>query len=209
VAEIKIDAEPRTEFGKGAARRLRRNQQVPGVLYELGQEPIHVALPGHALMLALKNSNALLSVKVSGKSHLAIPKQVQREVLRGFIEHVDLLKVKRGEKVTVDIPVHAVGEAISGSLVVTEMSEITIEAEATHIPEYVEVSLDGLDVGDQILASQLELPEGSTLAIEDDMLIINVTSQPTEPEPEEEVEAETEEAAAPEEEAEQADEESE
>lgn len=209
MAEIKIDAEPRTEFGKGAARRLRRNQQVPGVLYELGQEPIHVALPGHALMLALKNSNALLSVKVSGKSHLAIPKQVQREVLRGFIEHVDLLKVKRGEKVTVDIPVHAVGEAISGSLVVTEMSEITIEAEATHIPEYVEVSLDGLDVGDQILASQLELPEGSTLAIEDDMLIINVTSQPTEPEPEEEVEAETEEAAAPEEEAEQADEESE
>ena len=209
MAEIKIDAEPRTEFGKGAARRLRRNQQVPGVLYELGQEPIHVALPGHALMLALKNSNALLSVKVSGKSHLAIPKQVQREVLRGFIEHVDLLKVKRGEKVTVDIPVHAVGEAISGSLVVTEMSEITIEAEATHIPEYVEVSLDGLDVGDQILASQLELPEGSTLAIEDDMLIINVTSQPTEPEPEEEVEAEPEEAAAPQEEAEQADEESE
>src|SRR5699024_3919989 len=105
------------------------------------------------------------------------------------------------------IPVHAVGEAISGSLVVTEVSEITIEAEATHIPEYVEVSLDGLDVGDEILASQLELPEGSTLAIEDDMLIINVTSQPTEPE--EEVEAEPEEAAAPEEEAEQADEESE
>src|SRR5699024_12327933 len=123
-------------------------------------------------MLALKNSNALLSVKVSGKSHLAIPQQVRRDVLRGLSEHVDLLKVKRGEKVTVDIPVHAVGEAISGSLVVTEMSEITIEAEATHIPDYVEVSLDGLDVGDQILASQLERPEGSTLATEDDMLTI-------------------------------------
>lgn len=184
MAEIKIAAEPRTEFGKGAARRIRRNNQVPAVLYEQGNDPIHVALPGHDLMMALTNANALLSVKVKGKNHLAIPKQIQREVIRGFIKHVDLLKVKRGEKVTVDVPVHVIGEAISGSLVVTEMSEITLEAEATHIPEYVEVSIDGLDIGDQVHANQLDLPEGSALAVDEESLVVNVSSQPTEPEPE-------------------------
>jgi large subunit ribosomal protein L25 len=192
VAEIKIAAESRTEFGKGAARRIRRADKVPAVLYGSGIDPTHIALPGHDLALALKNSNALLSIEIDGESHLAIPKQVQRDPLKGFIEHADLLIVKKGQKVTVDIRVHLVGEAGPDTLVVTENSTIAVEAEATHIPESVEVSIEGLEVGSQIHAVDLDLPAGSTLAIPEDWLIVNVVAAPTA----EEVEAELEEAEA-------------
>ena len=192
MAEIKIPAETRTEFGKGAARRIRRADQVPAVLYGHGSDPVHVTLPGHALMLALKNSNALLSIAVGSTTHLAIPKQVQRDPLKGFIEHADLLIVKKGEKVTVDVPVHLEGEAAPGTLVVLENASVSLEAEATAIPESVEVSVEGLEVGAQVLASDLSLIEGSTLAVDEDLLIVNVTSAPTA----EEVEAELEEAEA-------------
>jgi large subunit ribosomal protein L25 len=192
VAEIKIQAEPRTEFGKGAARRIRRSGAVPAVLYGHGENPAHITLPGHDLMLALKSANALLSVEFDGKSQLALPKQVQRDPIKGFIEHADLLLVRRGEKVTVNVPIHLVGEAEPDVLVVTETTELPVEAEATHIPGSIEVTIDGLEVGSQILAADLTLPDGVTLRVEDDHLIVNATAQPTA----EQLEAEMAEAEA-------------
>ncbi|MEH3068544.1 MAG: 50S ribosomal protein L25/general stress protein Ctc [Aeromicrobium erythreum] len=192
MAEITIPAEPRTEFGKGAARRIRRADQVPAVLYGHGTDPVHVTLPGHALMLALKNSNALLSIEVGSESHLAIPKQVQRDPLKGFIEHADLLIVKRGEKVVVDVAVQLEGDAQPETLVVLENATVSLEVEATHIPEAVEVSIEGLEVGAQVLASDLSLPSGAALAVEEDLLVVNVTAAPTAAD----IEAELEEAEA-------------
>lgn len=176
MADLKIAAETRTEFGKGAARRIRRADKVPAVLYGHGSDPVHVTLPGHQLMLALKQSNALLTIDLGSEQHLAIPKQVQRDPLKGFIEHADLLIVKKGEKVTVDVSVHVVGDAVSGNLVVLENSTISVEAEATHIPEGFEVSVEGLEAGAQILAKDVELPKGTTLAVDEDLLIVNVTA---------------------------------
>jgi large subunit ribosomal protein L25 len=192
VAEVKIQAESRSEFGKGAARRIRRDHKVPAVLYGHGNDPVHITLPGHDTMLALKTANALLSIELNGDSQLALPKQVQRDPLKGTIEHVDLVIVRRGEKVQVDIAVHIEGEAISDTLVVTEQQTILVEAEATHIPDGVTVSVQGLDVGDQIHASDLQLPPGTTLAIDPETLIVNVTAAPTA----EQLEAELTEAEA-------------
>lgn len=191
MAEIKIAAEERTEFGKGAARRIRRADKVPAVLYGHGSDPLHVALPGHQLMLALKNSNALLTIDLGSEQHLAIPKQVQRDPLKGFIEHADLLIVKKGEKVTVDVKIIPVGDAISGTMVVLENASISVEAEATHIPESFEISLEGLNAGDQILAKDIELPKGSSLAVDEDLLIVNVTAAPSEAQVEAELAAAT------------------
>jgi large subunit ribosomal protein L25 len=179
VAEIKIQAEERTEFGKGAARRIRRSEKVPAVLYGHGSDPVHVTLPGHALFMALKTANALLSIEVGKEKHLVIPKQVQRSVLQGFIEHADLLIVKRGEKVTVDVNIHVVGEAVPGSLIQTEVNSVALEVEATHIPTGIDVSIEGLDVGARISARDLVLPTGSTLAIDEDALVLHVTAAPT------------------------------
>ncbi len=179
MSEITIKAEARTEFGKGAARRIRRADKVPAVLYGHGSDPLHVSLPGHELMLALKHANALLSVDFDGKSQLALPKQVQRDPIRGTIEHADLLVVRRGERVTVSVPVVVTGEVDSSVLVVTETTEILLEAEATHIPGAVEVSIAGRGVGDRILASDLMLPTGTTLALDAEHLIVNLTAAPT------------------------------
>lgn len=181
MADLNIAAETRTEFGKGAARRIRRENKVPAVLYGHGSDPVHVTLPGHQLMLALKQSNALLTIDLGTEQHLAIPKQVQRDALKGFIEHADLLIVKKGEKVTVDVPVHVVGDAVSGNLVVLENSTLSVEAEATHIPEGFNVSVEGLEAGAQILAKDVELPKGTTLAVDEDLLIVNVTAAAVEP----------------------------
>jgi large subunit ribosomal protein L25 len=190
----KITAETRTEFGKGAARRIRRADKVPAVLYGHGNDPVHITLPGHDTMLALKHggSNALLEIEVDGKTQLGLTKQVQIDPITRHIEHVDFVVVRKGEKVTVDIPVHLVGEAAPDTLVVTENNTLSIEAEATHIPEYLEVSIEGLEVGTQIHASDLTLPEGSRLLTDADTLVVNITNAPTE----EEVEAELEEAEA-------------
>jgi large subunit ribosomal protein L25 len=181
VSEIKIQAEPRTEFGKGAARRIRRANRVPVVLYGHGTDPLHVTLPGHDLMLALKSgANALLTIDVQGGgSELAIPKQIQRDPIKGFIEHADLLLVRRGEKVTVDVPVILTGEAASGTLIVTELNTLSIEAEATHLPESIEVSIEGLSAGDQILAGDVSLPAGATLMVEPDHLVVIASAEQT------------------------------
>ena len=132
--EVKLIAELRTEFGKGAARRIRRADKVPAVLYGHGTAPIHIALPGHETLLALRTANALLSIEVDGSSQLALPKQVQRDPLRHTIEHVDLVIVRRGEKVTVDVAIHLVGEAGPDTLVVVDHNTVPVEAEATQIP---------------------------------------------------------------------------
>jgi large subunit ribosomal protein L25 len=181
MSEKLIKAEPRTEFGKGAARRIRRTAKVPAVIYGHGNDPIHVTLPGHDTMLALKHggSNAVLNIEIEGKVQLALTKQVQADPIKGFLEHIDFVAVRKGEKVTVDVPVHVVGEAKSDALVVTEQNVISLEAEATHIPENIEVSIEDAEVGTQILASQLVLPPGSTLLTDPETLIVNVTHAPT------------------------------
>ncbi len=191
-SEVKIHAESRTEFGKGAARRIRRQDKVPAVLYGHGNDPVHLSLPGHELMLALKTANALLSIQLDGKSQLALPKQVQRDPIKGFIEHADLIVVSRGEKVTVEVPVVLVGEADPDALVTLEHATVALEAEATHIPESVEVDLEGAVVGTQILAKDLKLAEGSTLILDEEALVVNIVAAPTA----EEVEADLAEAEA-------------
>ncbi|MFH8221689.1 50S ribosomal protein L25/general stress protein Ctc [Streptomyces sp. NPDC018057] len=176
MSEVKIAAETRTEFGKGAARRVRRENKVPGVLYGHGTDPLHLTLPGHELLLALRTPNVLISLDIDGKTNeLAIPKAVQRDPLKGFLEHVDLLLVKRGEKVNVEIPVHTEGElAAGGNLLEHVLSALPVEAEATHIPEQVTVSVEGLEAGASVLAKDITLPSGVTLAVEDDAVVLQV-----------------------------------
>jgi large subunit ribosomal protein L25 len=175
----KITAETRTEFGKGAARRIRREHKIPAVVYGHGNDPVHLTLPGHATMMALKHggANALLELEIDGQTQLALTKQVQVDPIRRVIEHVDFVAVVRGEKVTVQVPVQLVGEAGPDTLVVTDTTEIELEAEATHIPESIEVSIEGLAAGTQILASDLTLPSGSTLTLDPETLIVNITEQ--------------------------------
>ncbi|MGV4984138.1 50S ribosomal protein L25/general stress protein Ctc [Streptomyces sp. NPDC001709] len=176
MSEVKISAETRTEFGKGAARRIRRDSKVPGVLYGHGSDPLHLTLPGHDLLLALRTPNVLISLDIDGKTNeLAIPKAVQRDAIKGFLEHVDLLLVKRGEKVTVEVPVHAEGElAPGGNLLEHVLSALPVEAEATHIPEAVTVSVEGLEAGASVLAKDITLPNGVTLAVDEDAVVLQV-----------------------------------
>ena len=177
--EVKLTAELRTEFGKGAARRLRRAHKVPAVLYGHGTDPVHISLPGHETLLALRTANALLAIDVDGRSQLALPKQVQRDPLRHTIDHVDLVLVRRGEKVTVDIAVQVEGEAGDDTLVVVDHNSLPIEAEATHLPEQIVVSVEGLPAGTQILARDLRLPDGASLGIDPETLIVNITAAPS------------------------------
>jgi large subunit ribosomal protein L25 len=176
MSEVKLAAETRTEFGKGAARRIRRENKVPVVLYGHGTDPVHLTLPGHDLQMALRTPNVLISLDIDGKANeLAIPKAVQRDAIKGFLEHVDLLLVKRGEKVTVEIPVHTEGElAPGGNLLEHVLSALPVEAEATHIPEAVTVSVQGLEAGASVLAKDISLPKGTTLAVEEDAVVLQV-----------------------------------
>jgi large subunit ribosomal protein L25 len=175
MSQTKLQAETRTEFGKGAARRVRRAGRIPAVMYGHGTEPVHISLPGHATMLALKVQNALLDLEIAGADQLALVKDVQRDVVRGHIEHVDLVVIRRGEKVTVDVRVHVEGEAAPDTMVNLEAQTIELEALATNIPEQVTVDVRGLQAGTQIHASDLKLPEGATLSADPELLIVNVT----------------------------------
>lgn len=197
MSEVKLTAEKRTEFGKGAARRLRRAHKVPAVLYGHGTDPVHLALPGHDTMMALKKSNTLLTLDLGGSTELALPKDVQRHAVKGIIEHVDLLLVRRGEKVTVDVPLHLVGEPQSGTLVTSELNTLSIEVEATRIPSAIEVSVEGLEAGARILAGEITLPAGSTLETDAEALVLQVTT-PTDISTDDEAEADVEGEAAPE-----------
>jgi large subunit ribosomal protein L25 len=190
----KIAAELRTEFGKGAARRVRRDNKIPAVIYGHGNDPIHVTLPGHDTMMALKHggANALLELDIDGKDQLVLSKAVQVDPIRRAIEHIDFVAVRLGEKVTVDVPVHLHGDAARDTLVVTDNTTIQVEAEATHIPEQIEVSIEGAEAGTQILAGSLELPQGTTLLSDPELLIVNITTAPTEEQMEGEVGEEAE-----------------
>ncbi|SDS40798.1 LSU ribosomal protein L25P [Nocardioides scoriae] len=189
-----IKAETRTEFGKGAARRIRRESKVPAVIYGHGNEPVHVTMPGHDTMMALKHggSNALLSIDVEGKKYLALTKQVQSDPIKGFLEHLDFVEVRKGEMVTVDIPVVVVGESKSDALTVTELNTVSVEADATAIPESFEISVEDAEVGFQVFAKDLQLPSGATMLTDEDLLVVNVIHAPTAAE----VDAELEEAEA-------------
>lgn len=172
----KLVAELRTEFGKGAARRTRRAGRIPAVIYGHGAEPTHLSLPGHQTALALRVANALLAIDVEGEEKLALPRQIQRDPVTRAIEHVDLIIVRRGEKVTVDVAVEVTGEAAPETMVSLESNTVALEAEATNIPTSIEVSVEGAEAGHQVLASDLVLPEGSALAVDPETLVVNVTT---------------------------------
>jgi large subunit ribosomal protein L25 len=187
----KITAELRTEFGKGAARRIRRENKIPAVVYGHGAEPIHVTLPGHATLMALRHhgQNALLELDIDGKTQLALTKQVQVDNLRRVIEHIDFVAVIAGEKVTVEIAIHTTGEAAPGTVVTLEHAAIAVEAEATHVPEGLEVSIEGLEAGTIVTAGQIALPQGVTLVTDAEANVVNVAAAPTAAQVEAELEA--------------------
>ncbi|PSJ28292.1 50S ribosomal protein L25 [Streptosporangium nondiastaticum] len=197
MAEVKLTAETRTDFGKGAARRIRRENKVPCVIYGHGADPRHVSVEGHALLMALRTPNVLINLDVDGKKELVIPKAVQREAIRGFLVHVDLLIVKKGEKVTVDIPIHIEGElAPGGNLLEYILNALPVEAEATHIPEGVTISIEGMAAGETIHAKDIPLPRGTSLAVDGEDAVLQIVAAQTEPVEEEEAEEEEAEAAA-------------
>ena len=171
----KLVAESRTTFGKGAARRIRATGKIPAVIYGHGTDPQHVTLPGHEVSLILRKANAVFDLDINGKSQLALVKDVQKDPVRQIIEHIDLVIVRKGEKVTIDIPVHLEGEAEAGTQVLQDANTLSIEAEATNIPERLIVSIEGLGEGTQIHASDVKLPEGSTLISDPDTLVVGIT----------------------------------
>ena len=178
--EVRIAAEPRTEFGKGPSRRIRRAGRVPAVMYGHGLENKHMTLPGHDLMLALKTPNVLIRVEgLPGPSGLALPKAIQRDPLKGTIEHVDLIAVRQGEKVTVEIPVRVTGEVFPGGLLDQQLVNIAIETEATHIPDGIDVDVEGMEIGTAVHAKDLALPSGSTLSTDPDALVMHVVAERT------------------------------
>ena len=196
--EVRIAAEPRTEFGKGPSRRVRRAGRVPAVMYGHGVENKHMTLPEHDLMLALKTPNVLIRLEgLPGQSGLALPKAVQRDPLRGTIEHVDLITVRQGEKVTVEIPIRVTGEVFSGGLLDQQLVQVAIEAEATNIPGAIEIDVEDMQIGTAVHAGDLKLPAGSSLAMEPEILVLHVIAAPTAEQLEAEIGAPEAEAAAP------------
>ena len=173
--ENKLSAGVRTSFGKGAARKLRVAGHIPAVIYGHGAEPQHVSLPAHETALLLRKSNVVVTLDIEGTKALVLVKDVQKDPVRQIIEHVDLIVVRKGEKVTVDVQVHVDGESYPGTLVMIEHNTITLEVEATNIPSSVSVSVEGLEEGAQIHASDLVLPSGATLITDPESLVINIT----------------------------------
>jgi large subunit ribosomal protein L25 len=181
VSEVRLAAEPRTEFGKGAARRTRRAGKIPAVLYGHGSDPQHVALPAleFARVMREQGSNAVLSLDVGGRPQLALTKTVTVHPIRRYIEHVDLLLVRRGEKVVVDIHLVVTGNATSGTLVTQELVTLQVEADAMAIPDELEVSVEGAEAGTQILAGDVALPVGVELRTDPEYLVANVVTAPS------------------------------
>ncbi len=180
MSDLTLVAQARTQFGKGAARKIRRDNLIPAVMYGHGTAPVHIILPGHDAMMALKNPNALLTIVLDGKEQLALAKDVQRDPIKPVIEHIDLVIVRRGEKVTVEVAVHIEGNAAPETVVSLDHTTLQVEAEATNLPDGINVSVEGLPAGTQILASQVTLPEGASLVSDPDTLVVNITQQITE-----------------------------
>ena len=200
MSEVKISAEPRTEFGKGGARRTRRAGLVPAVLYGHGEKPVHIALPAREFAAAIRHGglNQVFAIEVAGgASTLALPKALQKDPIKETYEHVDLIIVKRGEQVTVDVPVILTGEAAKNTLVVTESTTLSLTAEALHLPDSVEVSLEGLEAGAQITAGDVILPKGSQLAVDPSTVIAIISAAQTIAESEESAEGAEAAAEAP------------
>jgi large subunit ribosomal protein L25 len=190
VPEVHIAAETRSEFGKGPARRSRREGRVPAVLYGHGTETRHLSLPGHQLMLALKTPNVLLYLDgLKNGSEIALPKAVQRDPVRNIIEHVDLILVRRGEKVTVEIPLRVTGDIAPDGMLEQQLVQIPVEAEATSIPQGIDVDVEGMEIGAAVHAGDLKLPRGVSLQVDPEILVLHVVAQPTAEEPAEEGEA--------------------
>jgi len=172
-----LTTEVRDTFGKGVARKIRAKGKIPAVIYGHGTDPQHVTLPGHETALILRKSNQVLELDIQGKTQLALVKDVQKDPVRQIIEHIDLIVVRAGEKVTVDIPVHLEGESASGTSVNQDANTVSLEVEATHIPENIVVSIEGLEEGAQIKASDLTLPTGATLVSDPETLIVGITGE--------------------------------
>lgn len=176
--ENKVVAETRTNFGKGFARRLRAAGKIPAVIYGHGTDPVHVALPGHQVSLIIRRANALLDLDIDGTSQLALVKDVQKDPVHQIIEHIDLLVVKKGEKVAIDLPVVVTGESFAGTIAALDATTLAVEAEATHIPENVEVSVEGLEEGAHITAADVKLPNGVTLVADPETLVVAISVPP-------------------------------
>ena len=180
MSEVRIAAEPRTEFGKGGARRTRRAGNIPAVLYGHGTEPRHIAIPARDFAFAIRGGiNTLLTIDLGDGSELALPKAIQRDPIKGTFDHVDLLLVRSGEKVTVELPIIITGEPAPGGLVNQDLNTLTVEAEATHIPDSVEVSIEGFEVGSHVAAGDVTLPAGTTLVTDPETLVVGVVAAPT------------------------------
>jgi large subunit ribosomal protein L25 len=192
VSEVRLAVEPRTEFGKGAARRTRRAGKIPAVLYGHGGAPRHLSLPAvdFARVVRDNGTNAILSLEVSGERELALTKTITTHPLKNYIEHVDLLLVRRGEKVAVDIPVVVHGEAANGTLVYQELNTISVEADALNIPNEFEVSVEEAEIGTQITAGDVKIPADATLLTDPEYLVVNVVAAPTEEDMESDIDAE-------------------
>jgi large subunit ribosomal protein L25 len=192
VAEASIDAETRTEFGKGAARRTRRAGKIPAVLYGHGTDPQHLALPELEFKRALREQgrNAVVTLNIGGTPQLALTKTVVAHPIRPYIEHIDLLVIRRGEKVVVDVGVVITGEAVPGSLVTQELNTLEVEADVSSIPEQIEVSVQDVRIGTQILAQDIPLPTGTSLRTDGEALVANVVAAPTEEQMEGELDTE-------------------
>jgi large subunit ribosomal protein L25 len=189
VPEVHIAAQTRDEFGKGAARRVRREGLVPAVLYGHGTDTRHLTLPGHQLMLALKTPNVLLYLDGLGNgSEIALPKSVQRDPVKGVLEHIDLILVRRGEKVTVEVQIRVTGEVVPDGMLEQQLVQVPVEAEATSIPQAIDVDVEGLEIGAAIHASDLKLPRGVSLQVDPETLILHVVNQAAAAEPVEESE---------------------
>lgn len=196
MSEVRIKADSRTEFGKGGARRTRRAGKIPAVLYGHGEKPKHISLPALEFAAALRHGglNQLFRIEITddGSKALALAKALQRDPLKDSIEHVDLLLVRRGEKVTVEVPVVLTGEPAKGGLLVHDLNTLSINADATQLPENIELSLEGLEVGSHISAGQVELPEGSELLTDPEAVVVSYSVAPSA----EQLEAELAEAEA-------------
>jgi large subunit ribosomal protein L25 len=173
--DTKVHAELRENFGKGFARRLRAAGKIPAVIYGHGTDPVHVALPGHQVSLLIRRANAVLELDVNGKQQLTLVKDVQKDPVHQIIEHIDLLVVRKGEKIQVDVPVSIIGESAPGTIAAQDANTVLLEVEATHIPERIEVDVEGLEEGTHITAADLTLPKGSSLVVDPETLIVAIS----------------------------------
>jgi large subunit ribosomal protein L25 len=173
--DTKVQAEIRESFGKGFARRLRAAGKIPAVIYGHGTDPVHVALPGHQVSLLIRRANVVLELDLDGTSQLTLVKDVQKDPVHQIIEHIDLLVVKKGEKIQVDVPIIVIGEPFAGTIVNLDAQTVLLEVEATHIPQHIEVDVEGLEEGTHITAAELKLPKGATLIADPEVLVVAIS----------------------------------